>query len=96
MRVEWTPGARADLLGIIGVIARDRPDTARKQSDRIRRAVSGLSDFPEMGRVVPEVADPSVRELILRPYRVIYRLTPERIEVFAVVHSRRELVGRGG
>lgn len=93
MQIVWTKGARADLVEIAREIAQDRPDTARAVVNRIRSAVGDLSTFPELGRIVPELGDPSVRERIVRPYRAIYRLGEDRVEVLAVVHGRR-LVGQ--
>jgi plasmid stabilization system protein ParE len=55
-----------------------------------------LEAFPESGREVPEVGKPEVRELIEPPYRVIYRLTGDRVEVVAVVHARRGDIGVTG
>ena len=43
--------------------------------------------------VVPEFAEPSIRELIVRPYRLVYRTNGEIVEVLAVVHSRRAMTG---
>jgi plasmid stabilization system protein ParE len=33
--------------------------------------------------------DPTLREVIEWPYRVIYRVQPAQVEVLAVVHGRR-------
>jgi toxin ParE1/3/4 len=61
---------------------------ARALMERVER----LRSFPQLGRVVPEQQDPLVREIILRPYRIVYRYIPSRdmIEV-----SRVWLAARG-
>ena len=91
MKTRWTKGARADLRDIVAHISRDRPRAARQLAHKIRGAVAELVDFPEMGRQVPEFGDPTLRERVVRPYRVIYRLTDSEIRVLAVVHGRRSL-----
>ncbi len=60
---------------------------------RLRAQAAQLVRFPEMGRAVPEFADPTVRELIVAPYRLIYRYQRERdrVQIIAVVHGSRLL-----
>jgi plasmid stabilization system protein ParE len=41
--------------------------------------------------VVPEYGAPDIREVIERPYRIIYRIREEHIDVLAVVHSAQVL-----
>lgn len=91
MKVKWTPGARADLRDIIKLISRDRPQAARRLAARIRAATTHLRDHPDLGRMVSEFNDPSLREIIIRPYRVIYRLEASHASILAVIHSRRLL-----
>lgn len=55
-----------------------------------------LEASPESGRVVPEVGKPEVREVMEPPYRVIYRLKGDGVEVVAVVHARRGDIGVTG
>ncbi len=50
-----------------------------------------LAEYPWSGRVVREFDDPNIREIIEHPYRVIYRVRGERIDVLAVVHCARLL-----
>jgi plasmid stabilization system protein ParE len=48
--------------------------------------------MPRMGRVVPELGDVDVRELIIVPYRLVYQVreSARLIEVHTVVHSRQQ------
>jgi plasmid stabilization system protein ParE len=50
-----------------------------------------LHTFPCSGRKVPELDDDAIREIIEVPYRVIYRLASQRIEVMTVLHGSRLL-----
>jgi plasmid stabilization system protein ParE len=48
-----------------------------------------LLRFPELGRVVPEFGQATLRELIVRPYRLVYRLRGEAVEIVTVFHGAR-------
>ena len=89
MRVRWTVGARADLLEMFEYIAAEDASAARRLRDRIRGATRNLVEHPEMGRMVPEFGNPAVRELLVRPYRVVYVVKERELHVLGVVHSRR-------
>ena len=56
----------------------------------IRRSEE-VAEFPLSGRMVPEYETHDIREVIESPYRIIYRATPERIDVLAVVHGTQML-----
>ena len=71
--VKWTPQALDDLDAICLFIARDAPPVAAVFAQRAFDATDRLADFPESGRIVPEMNDPSFREIIFRNYRLIYR-----------------------
>jgi len=47
--------------------------------------------FAERGRPVPEYEDPTVRELVVRKYRLVYRLAALRVEILRVIHGAREM-----
>jgi plasmid stabilization system protein ParE len=50
-----------------------------------------LAEFPELGRVVPEFDIPTIREIVVRSYRVIYRVNHanDRVDVIRFWHSAR-------
>ena len=90
-KLIWSPMARDDLRDLVRFIARDNRDRAATFGlDLIRRAEM-VQGFHEMGRVVPERRDPRIREIVLAPYRIIYRVTHERklIEFVRVWHAAR-------
>lgn len=91
MKVTWTRHARAELTAIHDYIAASSPKYALAMVDRITRKSQGLAQYPRMGSVVVEYGDPDVRELIEYPYRIIYRLRSNRIDVLSVIHGAREL-----
>ena len=53
--------------------------------------VDRLLDFSEIGRVVPEYQNQILREIIFRPYRIVYRVNheQEQCEIVRVWHSAR-------
>jgi len=70
----WAPSARLDLRDLAAYIAESRPVAAGQFVRHMFRLVGQLAEFPESGRVVPEFGDPSIREVIHRPCRVVYRV----------------------
>lgn len=91
MRARWTPGAQADLRDIVRKIAQDRPDTARRVAATLRSATAELRDIPLKGKVVEEFGNHAIRERVVRPWRVVYRVLPDEVHVLAIVHARRTL-----
>jgi toxin ParE1/3/4 len=59
--------------------------------DRLTRRSEQLAVFPRSGRMVPEYEAPDIWEVIERPYRIIYRIKPDQIDILAVVHSAQLL-----
>jgi plasmid stabilization system protein ParE len=91
MRLIWSLQAIEDVEAIRTYVARDSEQYANLLIDRIIAAVDRLEGFPLSGRVVPEVGDESLREVIYRNYRIVYRLKPEIIEIVTVFHAARLL-----
>lgn len=94
MKVVWSPLAELRTAEAFEYIAQDRPQAAAQWLDRLLESVSTLAEFPERGRVVPELAREDIREVILPPYRVLYRRDSKQVIILTVRHSRRELDAR--
>ena len=88
-RIIWAPQAVEDVEAIRAYVARDSLHYAGLVVERIVAAVAQLESSPRAGRVVPEVGDDSLRELIHRNYRIVYRLRDDIIEVATVFHGAR-------
>lgn len=73
-QIIWSLQARDDLREIVTFIAADNPAVAETFGFRLMSKVDMLANFPLIGRVVPEEADENIREIILRPYRIVYRV----------------------
>ncbi len=54
-------------------------------------AVGRLANFPNSGRVVPEIKDPGIREILLGSYRIVYRVKGDLLELLTVYHGARLL-----
>ena len=92
--VKWASIAQQDLKQIIDYIALDSPGNALQILKKIRQSASPLYSFPERGRIVPELQDQGIhiyRELIVTPWRIIYRITDTTVYVLSVIDARRNV-----
>jgi len=92
--VKWSAPAKIDLKQIHDYIAKDSKYYAKKVSQNIIAATEKLNEFPEIGRIVPEIGDTNIRELFVYSYRLIYEISTDRIEILAIVHSKRDFLER--
>ncbi len=93
-QVIWTHVAESDLKEIIEYISLDRPQTALKILKKIKDKVSDLYDLPERGRIVPELQSQGIlqyRELVIPPWRLIYKILDRTILVLSVIDSRQNV-----
>jgi toxin ParE1/3/4 len=90
-QIIWSEQARDDLQSIVLFIAQDNPTVAESFGYQLMAKVDVLARFPELGRVVPEENDETVREIILRPYRIIYKVLPEKqmVAIARIWHGAR-------
>ena len=88
-RVIWAPQAIQDVEAIRAHITRDSPHYADLAAQRIVAAVERLTDNPRSGRVVPELGDESIREVIHGNYRIVYRLRHDVVEIATDFHGAR-------
>ena len=94
-QVLWTDTAKRDLEELIGFIASEDWGAARAIARRLERRCARLGQLPQRGRVVPELKAVDVyvyRELIERPWRIVYRFEKGRVYVMAVLDARRDLI----
>ena len=87
----WTHRAITDIQSIQQFIAQDSPHYAELVTQRLIASVERLPALPQSGRVVPEINDPTVREVIQDSYRIAYRLIREEIHILTVHHAARLL-----
>ena len=92
--ILWTETARVDVEEIARFIAHDSAENALAVLDRLEHSAKNLAFLPERGRFVPELKQLSVlayREIIVRPWRIIYRFDVDRVYVLGVLDGRRDL-----
>lgn len=88
-KVIWAPSALEDVNSIAEYIARDSVDRAALFAVRLIEATDRLQDFPLSGRIIPEIGEPSCREIIYGNYRIMYRLLNNDVWITGVVHGSR-------
>ena len=91
--IIWLPQAAQDLQGISDYIGGQSPAYADTMIDRILDAVEGLERFPNMGPRLSGMRKKGVelRQLVVRPFRIVYRVKYDRVIIVAVVHGARDL-----
>jgi plasmid stabilization system protein ParE len=87
----WSPTARFDLRDVLSYIAEFDDQAASRFGQAVFDAIQRLADFPESGRIVPEFQDPSIREVMCKPCRIVYRLKHDEqfVEIARVWHAAR-------
>jgi toxin ParE1/3/4 len=90
--VRWSAPARDDLKQIHDYISKDSKYYARKVIQEIIAKTEKLIEHPEIVRIVPEVSNQNIRELIVYSYRLIYEISESggNIEILAVTHGKRD------
>ncbi len=90
-RLIWSPRAIQDLTDICDYIALDSEQYARLFAERVVGIVESIPNHPKLGAKVPEYDRDDLRERIFQNYRIVYRLSPELIEVVSIVLGARLL-----
>lgn len=90
-KLTWSPSARLDPKDIATFIAEDSPLLAERFVRSLFQVVERVAEYPESGRIVPEFGEPTIREVIRRPCRIVYRLNPgnRTVEIVRVWHGAR-------
>ena len=92
--VLWTKNAKNDLNEIIEYIANDSIDNATEQFKKIKKNIATLEIFSEQGRIIPELSDQNIiqyREIIVNPWRIIYKHERKVIYIMAIIDGRRNI-----
>jgi plasmid stabilization system protein ParE len=95
-RVVWTEAASSDLAGAADYIARDSRFYAAAFVREVRAAARSLRLSPERGRVVPELRQPEIRQLLVQSYRLVYSVAPKQVHVLALIHGARDFTKAWG
>jgi len=93
-KVIWANVAESDLKDITEYISIDSPQNALKILKKIKQKASDLYALPERCRIVPELKDQGIlqyREIVISPWRLIYRITERKVFVLSLIDSRRNI-----
>ena len=90
-KVAWAESASDDLAEIASYIAKGSAFYAAAVVRELLEAARSLDLFAQRGRVVPEYRDLSIRELLVRDYRLIYEVSEVAVHVIRIVHGARPL-----
>ena len=84
--------AKNDLREIVRYISKNNPMNALNVLKRIQDRINSLDHFPERGGYVPELLKQNIkdyRQLIESPWRIIYRIDKNIVNVLLLIDSRR-------
>ena len=93
-RVEWSQQASKDLLNIIDYISQDSVNAAVRILKKLKLKCETLNQSPERGRIIPELKEYGIfnyHEIVVNPWRVFYRISDNKVYIFAVIDSRRNI-----
>jgi plasmid stabilization system protein ParE len=93
LTLRWTERAVLHLEALVDHVSLTSPVYAEGIVSRIDQRLQLACTHPEIGKVVVEVQDSALRELVVPPYRIFYRIRTDAIEVLAIVHERRHMRG---
>jgi len=89
MKIVWTKESLNRLIEIEAFIAEDNPEKSIEFINFLIDKTELISENPKIGRFVPEVSNPIVRELIIKNYRIVYRICKSTIEILTVFEGHR-------
>lgn len=92
VEVRWTDQSLMDIENIAGFIAKDSERYAAIQVERFFEETEILTSFPYAGRIVPEIKNQYIREIIFGNYRIIYKIvSSDKIDILTIHHSSRPI-----
>ena len=82
--------AEADLDEILTGLEQKSPAVADRYAALFDNKARFLAQFPESGRLRPEIA-PDVRSTLVKPYVIFYRYRQETVQILRILHGNRDL-----
>jgi addiction module RelE/StbE family toxin len=90
-KVVWSFEAISDLESLSEYIAKDSNFYAASFVQKVLDTSQSLNEFSERGRIVPEIGNPDIREIIVKEYRLIYSIEESRVVILGLIHGKRDL-----
>ncbi|MBK7103657.1 MAG: type II toxin-antitoxin system RelE/ParE family toxin [Ignavibacteriae bacterium] len=91
MKINWTKESLLNLQEIEDFISQDNPNAAIKLTDKLISLVEDLIEFPEKGRIVPELSISQIREILHKNYRIVYLIKKNSIDILTVFEGHKLL-----
>ena len=91
LALRWTEHAVTQLAALAEYISLDSPFYAEQVVDRVVARLEQARPHRGSGRAVPELGREDVCELIEAPYRLVYRVRADAIEVLSILHGRQRV-----
>lgn len=90
MRIEICETAEEQLRAIHTEYEAYSPQAAHKLMQQFYKRLKQLSQFPLSGEKIPELGYPQLRHILVGPYRVLYHVHPDSIEILAFLHTAQD------
>jgi plasmid stabilization system protein ParE len=87
--VVWAERAKLALNDALNYIATDSPLNATRLAQEVLDEADSLATLSERGRMVPEVGDPTLRELLINPFRLMYEVHETEVNIVGFLHQRQ-------
>ena len=91
MKIIWSPLSIDRVTEIAEYIAIDDPKASNDWVEKIFRIVKQLESFSRIGRIVPELNEDTIRELLFGNYRIIYRIELKQVSILTIRHIKQIL-----
>ena len=91
MKIFWTKEALLRLQDIEEYISRDNPVAAIEFVDKLISVAVTIVDYPEKGRIVPELSIEKIREVLHTNYRIVYLIKKNSIDILTVFEGHQLL-----
>lgn len=82
--IIWTEHAILDWESVAAYHSSTSVRHTNLIMQEIERSVARLGAFPKSGRVVPELANINIREVVTNRYRIIYEISNEQVFVLTI------------
>ncbi|MES2837363.1 MAG: type II toxin-antitoxin system RelE/ParE family toxin [Bacteroidota bacterium] len=90
VEIRWTKRSIVDVDLIAEYISKDSVKYAELQVKLFFAVEQKLIQFPNLGRIVPELNRKNTREIIIANYRLIYKIVSKsRIDIITVHHTKK-------
>jgi toxin ParE1/3/4 len=91
MKLFWTKESLLRLREIEEYISKDNPVTAVEFVDKLISVAETIVDYPEKGRIVPELSIDKIREMLYKNYRIVYLIKKNTIDILTVFEGHQLL-----